>query len=67
MKTQPGQPELVSAEAVASHFGVTIATIRRWTRERIIPCLRPTPRVIRYRLADVCAALAQGSRERKGR
>lgn len=43
-------------EEVAARFSVTPSTIWRWTREQRIPFPKPvrlTPRVTRWRLADI--------------
>jgi excisionase family DNA binding protein len=38
---------------VADRFGVSVATIRRWVREKRIPFIRPSRRILRFRLSDV--------------
>lgn len=50
---------LLSAEDLAEHFGVTTQTIRDWVRRRRIPCIRPSRKVVRFRLADVERAIEQ--------
>lgn len=45
--------DLVSVESVADRFGVSVATIRRWVREKRIPFIRPSRRILRFRLSDV--------------
>ena len=48
---------LVAAEAIAEHFGVTVDTVTSWVRRRLIPCIRPSRRIVRFRLSDVERAL----------
>ncbi|MEK6674018.1 MAG: helix-turn-helix domain-containing protein [Planctomycetota bacterium] len=50
---------LVSAGQVADHFGVCVGTVNAWVRERRIPCVRPSRRVVRFHLSEVEAALRQ--------
>ena len=57
--TQPKSTRLVDARAVAERFDVSIGTVRRWVRERRIPCRCVTPRVIRFDLAEVERAVAR--------
>ncbi len=45
--------ELVDSTAIAERFGVTVQTVRRWVRDGVIPCIRPTRRIVRFRLDDV--------------
>ena len=54
---------LVDARAVARRFGVTRGTVRKWVRERRIPCIRASRRVVRFRIDEVEAAVAQPARE----
>ncbi|RJP30928.1 MAG: DNA-binding protein [Phycisphaerales bacterium] len=49
---------LVTSEQVAERFGVTVNTVRRWVRERRIPAIRASRRVVRFDLAAVECALA---------
>ena len=48
---QPRKP--VTARDVAEHFGVTVETVNRWVRERRIPHIRISRRVVRFDLVDV--------------
>ena len=48
---------LVDAEAVADRFTVAVSTVNRWVRERRIPFVRPSRRVVRFDLDQVDAAL----------
>lgn len=59
-------PQLVATDEVARRFGVSVPTVRRWVRERRIPCIRVSRRVIRFDLAAVeeAAALALGNEHR---
>lgn len=58
---------LVTAAEVAAHLGVRPSTVKAWARDGMIPCVRPTQRVIRFSLARVLAALRErGCIERQG-
>jgi len=48
---------LLSRHELALSFGVSLKTIERWTSRRMIPFLRLSPRLIKYDLARVRAAL----------
>lgn len=49
--------ELVDARVVAERFAVKPETVRTWTRQGRIPCIRPTRTTVRYDMADVEKAL----------
>ena len=60
----PGQiQELVNAEVIAERFGVTPETVVRWAREGRVPSIRPSRRILRFRVAEVEAALSQPVRQ----
>jgi excisionase family DNA binding protein len=59
--TTPAITDLVSAVVVAERFGVTVPTVRRWVREGRIACIRPSRRVMRFRLSDVERVLTDGN------
>jgi excisionase family DNA binding protein len=44
---------LLRADELALALNVKLSTIRRWTYERRIPCVRIGRRAVRYRLQDV--------------
>ena len=63
--------DLVTSNAIAKHFGVTVGTINRWVRDNRIPYVRPSRRIVRFRIKEVEAALAidvcaPSSGDRKG-
>lgn len=58
MPENPNRNDLETPETLARLYGVTVPTIRRWVREGRIPSIRPTRKVLRFRLADVERALA---------
>lgn len=37
---------------LADWFGVSVPTVKRWVRDGV-PCLRPSPGVVRFDLAEV--------------
>ena len=57
MDSNPEQ--LVTAEGVATRFGVNVETVNRWARIGIIPCIRPSRRIVRFKLSEVERALTQ--------
>ena len=61
---QLGEP-LVSADEVAKHFGVTVGTVNGWVRRGLVPFVRPSRRIVRFRLSDIEAALERGGQSRK--
>ncbi len=48
----------VTAQEIADHFDVTVQTVNRWVRERRIPFIRPSQRIVRFRLSEVEQALS---------
>ncbi len=52
---------LSDARDVAARFGVTVECVRRWVRERRIPYIRASRKIVRFRLNEVEAALKQGA------
>ncbi len=58
---QAKQTRLVASDEVARHFGVTIGTVNRWVRDAVIPCIRPTRRIVRFDLEAVERAVAKAS------
>lgn len=53
--------KLVNASVIANRYGVSPDTVVRWARERRVPCVRPSRRVLRFCIDDVDAALFQPS------
>lgn len=51
-------PELITADELARHFGVTAPTVNRWVRRGLIPCVRVTRKVVRFDISKVRDALA---------
>jgi len=52
--------ELLTADALADRLNVRPSTIRRWAQRGRIPMVRLTPKVVRYDLGAVVAALTHG-------
>jgi hypothetical protein len=50
-------PELLTASEVARFFRVSPFAVRTWARTGVLPAVRLSPRVIRFRRADVLAAV----------
>jgi excisionase family DNA binding protein len=50
-------PALVDSKSVAKRFGVSIETVRAWTRQGRIPCIRVNRATVRYSLQEVEKAI----------
>jgi excisionase family DNA binding protein len=57
--------EFVTARQLAAFLQVSESTVRRLAREGRIPCVRLTPRLLRFNLKSVCRALDGDSRRPK--
>ena len=57
--SQRPMQHLLSRHELALTVGVSLKTVERWTSRRMIPFLRLSPRLIKYDLARVRAALEQ--------
>jgi predicted site-specific integrase-resolvase len=55
------QNNLLSAHELAEALGVSTATVAHWRREGLIPYVRFSRRVVRYRLADALAAFERSA------
>ena len=53
------ETELLTAEQLADRLCVKPRTVRQWSLDGLIPAMRLTPKVIRYRLDDVVASLQE--------
>lgn len=49
--------DLLTAEEVAAHFRVKAETVRGWARQGIVPSIKLSHKMVRYRLDDVIEAL----------
>jgi excisionase family DNA binding protein len=58
--------EFLTAEEVAGRLRVEPSTVWKWGRTGRIPVVKLTSKVIRYRLADVLAALESGTKPEGG-
>jgi excisionase family DNA binding protein len=50
-------PELVRADELAERYGVRRETVLAWVRRGLVPCVRPSRKTIRFRVADVEEAI----------
>jgi len=57
-----GATRLITTSELASRLGVTSDTIRKWTREGRIPCLRVGQKTLRFDADAVMAALSANDR-----
>ena len=55
--------EFLTAEQLAQDLSLKPATIKRWALEGIIPCLRLSPKVVRFDPAEVEKALKKRARK----
>jgi excisionase family DNA binding protein len=51
--------EILTAAELAERLKVRPTTIREWTRDKLIPAVRITPKVIRYDLDAVIRVLQE--------
>jgi excisionase family DNA binding protein len=56
--------EFLTARQLAAVLQVSESTVRRLAREGRIPCVRLTPRLLRFNLKSVCKSLDATSRAR---
>ncbi len=61
MQTQ--RDPLATADDVARRFGVTVSTVNRWVRDGVIPCVRPSRRIVRFNLGEVERTVAKSPTE----
>jgi hypothetical protein len=52
-----GKEWLIGTKQLADYFAVTPRTVFKWRAKGWVPFLRITPRLIRYKLSEVEAAL----------
>jgi predicted site-specific integrase-resolvase len=58
---------LITAEQLAEELSLRPGTVKRWTQEGIIPCLRLSGKVVRYDPDEVAQSLKKKALEtRKG-
>jgi predicted site-specific integrase-resolvase len=55
--------ELITSNELGERLRLRPDTIKRWTREGLIPCLKLSGKVIRYDFEDVVKAIRQRSLE----
>lgn len=53
------QIQFVTPAELSDMLGVKVATVHRWVRIGLIPCLRLSSKVIRFDLADVQRSLRE--------
>ena len=59
--------ELLTAEELAERLRIRPGTVRAWSRQRLIPRVQLSPKVIRYDLTAVVEALTESAaRQLKG-
>jgi excisionase family DNA binding protein len=51
------EKDILTAEGLAERLEVSADTIKAWARQGKIPSLRPSPKVLRFSLKAVLAAL----------
>jgi excisionase family DNA binding protein len=64
---EEAREEFLTARQLASVLQVSESTVRRLAREGRIPCVRLTPRLLRFNLKAVCRALDGGANARPSR
>lgn len=61
-----GDKDLITAQALAEALNLSVEVIRKYTREKKIPCVESDSRQYRYNLNDVINALAASPMQKKG-
>ncbi|MDT7779733.1 MAG: Helix-turn-helix domain [Acidobacteriota bacterium] len=64
---EDAREEFLTARQLASVLQVSESTVRRLAREGRIPCVRLTPRLLRFNLKAVCRALDGATHARQSR
>ena len=59
MKENNEQPQLITADALASLLSVSVRTIRAWQKEGRIPFVRLSRGTVRFSVSSVMEALEQ--------
>lgn len=57
---------LLTADELAKRLKVRPSTVRRWSQDGLIPCIRVTGKVVRFDEVDVERALRQRAIEADG-
>ncbi len=57
------QSDLVTSQDIADRFGVTVETVQSWVRRGRVPYIRPSRRVVRFRMEDVERSITRGLQE----
>ncbi len=53
------EQEIVTVKELAERLQLKPETIRIWARQGLIPSLRPTPKVLRFEMRNVLAAIKE--------
>ena len=64
---EEAREEFLTARQLAGVLQVSESTVRRLARDGRIPCVRLTPRILRFNLKAVCRALDGGETSRRQR
>ena len=57
---------ILTAYELGNFLDLAESTIRKWAKSGLIPVIKPTPKVIRFDVGDVVAALKQRTKEVAG-
>lgn len=57
---------ILTAHELADRLDLKESTIRKWGKSGLIPWIKPTPKVIRFDVGDVVAALKQRTKALAG-
>jgi hypothetical protein len=55
----PAVKQLSRLDPTAEALGITPRTLRAWTYRRLVPCYRPTKRLLLFDIGEVIGALAK--------
>lgn len=62
----PGESQFLTRVEVARLFGVSVSTVTRWARRRLIKAIRTPGGQYRFRSADVREAVRRMNEEQRG-
>lgn len=58
------EEKLLDTKALAEAFQVSVPTVKRWIADGV-PCMRPSPGVVRFRMSEVVEWAQKGGAQAK--
>ena len=62
MSVVADRPRLLNATQMAQEIGVKPTTLKSWARQKLVPCIKPTRRTLRFDPEQVFLALQAANR-----